>query len=244
MLFIPKFNNGIRVNKHREIGDDILFATISKTPTGKYYVSVTCQVEHTPFEKTNSQVGIDVGIKDLAILSDGSKYENIKALNKNLKKLKYESRQLSKKQKGSKSREKQKLKVAKLHEKVTNVRKDHLNKVSTDIIKKHDVISLETLAVKNMVKNHKLAQALSDVSLGHFQTMLQYKAIWNDKEIIKIDRFFPSSKTCSSCGWIYEDLTLSIRSWKCKSCGVVHDRDINASKNILKEGLRLCSEKK
>lgn len=240
-LQIPKFKKGIEINTHREIKGKVLFATISKSTTGKYYVGITCEVEHIPFEKTNTKVGIDTGIKDLAILSDGKVYENIKTLKTNLKKLKYNQRQLSKKIKGSSSRLKQKSKLATVHEKITNIRKDYLHKVSTEIIKNHDVICIEDLAVKNMMKNHKLAQAFSDVSLGTFYTMLEYKANWNDKVIVKIDRFFPSSKTCNVCNYINQDLTLKDRKWTCKSCNTIHDRDFNASINIKKQGLKILS---
>lgn len=240
-LWIPKFKKGIEINIHREIEGKILFATISNTPTGKYYVSITCEVEYIPFEKTNSKIGIDTGIKDLAILSDGNVYKNIKTLKTNLKKLKYEQRQLSKKAKGSNSRLKQKSKLAIVHEKVTNIRKDYLHKVSTEIIKNHDVICIEDLAVKNMMKNHKLSQAFSDVSLASFYTMLEYKANWNDKVIVKIDRFFPSSKTCNVCNYINQDLALKDREWTCKSCNTAHDRDFNASINIKKQGLKILS---
>jgi putative transposase len=238
-LIIPKFKGGIKINLHQEINGEILFATISKSVTCKYYVSLTCEINYQPFEKTNSKVGIDTGIKDLAILSDGTTYENIKTLKNNLKKVKYNQRQLSKKVKGSSSRNKQKQKLAITHEKITNVRKDYLHKVSTEIVKNHDIICVEDLAVKNIMKNHKLAQAMSDVSLGVFYTMLEYKCEWNDKQFVKIDRFFPSSKTCSNCGWINQDLTLNIREWSCPSCGEKHDRDFNASKNILKQGLKI-----
>ena len=238
-LLIPKFKGGIKINLHQEINGEILFATISKSTTGNYYVSLTCEVQYKPFEKTNSEVGIDTGIKELAILSDGSSYENIKTLKNNLKKLKYNQRQLSKKVKGSSSRNKQKQKLAIVHEKITNVRKDYLHKVSTEIIKNHDVICVEDLAVKNIMKNHKLAQAMSDVSLGSFYTMLEYKCEWNDKQFVKIGRYFPSSKMCSKCGWINQDLTLKDREWECQSCGEKHDRDFNASKNILKQGLKI-----
>ena len=240
-LWIPKFKKGIEINLHREIEGKILFATISKSTTGNYYVSITCEVEYIPFEKTNTKVGIDTGIKDLAILSDGKVYENIKTLKTNLKKLKYNQRQLSKKIKGSNSRLKQKSKLATVHEKVTNIRKDYLHKVSTEIIKNHDVICIEDLAVKNMMKNHKLAQALSDVSLGAFYAMLEYKANWNDKTVVKIDRFFPSSKTCNVCNYINQDLTLKDREWTCIGCGTQHDRDFNASINIKKQGLKILS---
>jgi putative transposase len=240
-LTIPKFKEGIKINLHREIEGDICFATISKSTTGNYYVSLTCEVQYQPYEKSNSKVGIDTGIKELAILSDGTIYENIKTLKNNLKKLKFEQRQLSKKVKGSSSRNKQRKNLAIVHEKITNVRKDYLHKVSTEIVKNHDVICVEDLAVKNIMKNHKLAQAMSDVSLGSFYSMLEYKANWNDKTIIKIDRFFPSSKMCSNCGWINQDLTLNIREWTCTSCGEKHDRDFNAAKNILKQGLKILS---
>ena len=240
-LLIPKFKDGIKINLHREIEGNIQFATISKSTTGNYYVSLTCEVQHQPYEKTNSKVGIDTGIKDLAILSDGKVYGNIKTLKNNLKKLKYNQRQLSKKTKGSSSRNKQKQKLAVIHEKITNIRKDYLHKVSTEIVKNHDIISVEDLAVKNIMKNHKLAQAMSDVSLGTFYSMLEYKCEWNDKQFVKIDRFFPSSKMCSNCGWINQDLTLNIREWTCPSCSEKHDRDFNASKNILKQGLKILS---
>jgi len=241
-LNIPKFKEGIKINLHQEIEGKIMFATISKSTTSKYYVSITCEVNHKPFEKTNSKVGIDTGIKDLAILSDGKVYENIKTLKSNLKKLKYEQRQLSKKVKGSSSRNKQRKNLALVHEKITNVRKDYLHKISTEIIKSQDVICIEDLAVKNMMKNHKLAQAFADVSLGTFYSMLEYKAKWNDKTIIKIDRYFPSSKMCSNCSWINQDLTLKDREWSCPSCGEKHDRDFNAAKNILKQGLKILSD--
>jgi putative transposase len=240
-LVIPKFKEGIKINLHRKIEGEILFATITKSTTGKYYVSITCEVNYKPFDKTGSKVGIDTGIKDLAILSDGKTYENIKVLKSKLKKLKYQQRQLSKKQKGSNSRQKQKIKLSLTHEKITNIRKDYLHKISTEIVKNHDIISVEDLSVKNMMKNHKLAQSLSDVSLGMFYTMLEYKSKWNDKSFVKIDRFFPSSKTCSNCGWIYQDLNLSIREWTCNSCNEHHDRDLNASKNILKQGINILS---
>lgn len=240
-LVMPKFKEGIKMKIHRVLEGEVLFATVSKSTTGKYYVSITCKVEHRPFDKTNKSVGIDTGIKELAILSNGTSYGNIKPLKSKLKELKYNQRQLSKKQKGSQSRNKQKTKLALVYEKITNIRKDYLHKVSTEIVKNHDMIAVEDLAVKNIMKNHCLAQAMSDVSLGAFYAMLEYKANWNNKEFVKIDRFFPSSKTCSSCGWIKQNLTLSIREWTCESCGEHHDRDVNASKNILKQGLNILS---
>ncbi|MGH2624433.1 MAG: RNA-guided endonuclease TnpB family protein, partial [Sphingobacterium sp.] len=240
-LIIPKFRGGIKVVVNREIEGEIKFATISKTTTGKYYASITCEVQHQPYDKTGSSVGIDTGIKDLAILSNGQTYKNIRSLKTQLKKVKYAQRQLSKKTKGSQSRQRQKRKLALVHEKVANIRRDYLQKVTTDIIKNHDVISIEDLAVKNILKNHHLAGAMSDVSLGSFYTLLAYKAAWHDRTIVKIDRFYPSSKTCSSCGWKKEDLTLSDRTWTCRSCGTTHDRDLNAAKNILQQGIKILS---
>jgi putative transposase len=238
-LIIPKFKEGIAVTKHREIGGDILFATISKTATGKYYVSLVCETSHEAFPTTDSAVGIDTGIKDFAVLSSGTTYKNIKVLKSKLKKLKYQQKRLSKKRKGSHSRQKQRKIVAALHEKTANVRNDYLHKVSTEIIKNHDVICTETLMVKNMMKNHKLAQAFADVGLGTFYAMLEYKAKWNNRSFIKIDRFFPSSKTCNICRHIRQDLTLKDREWTCEKCNTIHDRDFNASRNILKQGLNL-----
>ena len=240
-LVIPKFKSGIKVKVHREIKGKILFATISKNTTGKYYVSVTCEENHKPYSKTKTSVGIDVGIKDFAILSDGKVYENIKPLKSKLKKLKYNQTQLSKKVKGSESRNKQKQKLGVIYENITNIRTDYLHKISTEIVKNHDIIVVEDLNVKGMMKNHKLAQAISDVSWGSFYTMLEYKSKWNDKEYVKIDRWFPSSKTCSSCGWIKQDLELKHREWTCDGCNETHDRDFNASKNILKQGLNIIN---
>src|SRR5690606_34500888 len=176
------------INIEREIEGKILFATISKTKTDKYFASITCETIHIPSEKTNSIIGIDTGIKNLAILSDGKIYKNKTTLKLHLKKLKHNQRQLSKKKKGSNSRNKQKKKLAKVHEKVVNIRKDHDHKVSTEIVKNHDIICIETLNVKNMMKNKYLAQAFSDVALGALYSMLEYKANWNDKIIVKIDQ--------------------------------------------------------
>ena len=186
-------------------------------------------------------VGIDLGIKDFAITSDGSKYKNHRYTKLYERQLKVAQQHLSRKQRGSHQSEKQRLKVARIHEKITNSRKDTLHKLSTKLITSYDVICLEDLNVKGMVKNQKLAKHISDCGWGLFVSMLEYKANWNDKQIVRINRFFPSSKTCSECGWIKSDLTLNDREWVCESCGTKHDRDVNAAKNILTEGLRLLS---
>lgn len=235
-LYIPKFREGIEVNVHRELVGKPLFATVSQDPDGRYYVSVTVETTHEPFSPTGKSVGIDTGLSGLAILSDGTIYPNPKNLKRGLKKLKFLQRQHSKKVKGSVSRKKSQRKLAKHHKKVANRRLDYLHKTTTEIVKNHDLIVVEDLAVKNLMKNHHLAQSFSDVALGKFYELLEYKSAWNNRTFVRVDRFFPSSKTCSTCGWIKDDLTLQIRSWTCPSCGETHNRDLNAAKNILLQG--------
>jgi putative transposase len=238
---IPKFKEGIKFIKHREIKGKICSATVSRTPTGKYYISILTEQEPTKhLSKTGKNIGIDLGIKDFAITSEGQRYTNPKFLYKYQKELKRAQQHLSRKVKGSKQRELARLKVARIHEKITNSRNDMQHKVSLSLIKKYDMIALEDLNVKGMVKNHCLSKAVSDSSWSSFVTKLTYKAQWYGKTVIKIDRFFPSSKTCSDCGHIKESLDLSERSWICV-CGSKHDRDVNASKNILKRALVIQS---
>ena len=218
----------------------ILNATISQTPSGKYYCSLCCtDVTVETFEKTGSAVGIDLGVKEFAITSDNEHIENPKYLAKSLKKLARLQRQLSRKTRGSNRWNKARIKVAKCQEYIANQRADFLHKLSTRFIKEYDIICLEDLNVSGMLKNHKLARSVSDVSWSQFTTMLQYKADWYGKEIIKIDRFFASSQLCNVCGYKNtETKDLSVRSWVCPNCGTSHDRDVNASINILNEGLR------
>lgn len=238
---IPKFREGIQFIKHREIKGEICSATVSRTPTGKYYISILTEQEPTKhLEKTGKNIGIDLGIKDFAITSEGQRYTNPKFLYKFQRKLKQAQQHLSRKQKGSKSRDRARIKVARIHEKITNSRNDMQHKVSTSLIKKYDMIALEDLNVEGMVKNHCLAKAISDASWSGFVTKLEYKAKWYGKKVIKIDRFFPSSKTCSDCGYINQNLTLDVRNWVCV-CGSKHDRDVNASKNIIKRALVIQS---
>ena len=241
-LYFPKFKDGIKVNLHRDIVGSIKSATITLTTTGKYYVSILTEVKYEPMVGTQKCVGIDLGIKDFVITSDGKKYKNNRYTKKYQKKLAKAQKHLSRKKYGSVEYEKQRLKVAKIHEKIANCRNDNLHKVSIDLIRNYDLICVEDLNVKGMVKNHKLAKHIQDASWGVFLNYLQYKADWNDKQIINIDRFYPSSQTCSECGHVYgKAKDLSIRYWVCPKCGEVHDRDINAAKNILKEGLRNIS---
>jgi putative transposase len=240
-LIIPKFKDPIKMIQDRKFKGDIRQATLSKTPTNEYFVSILVETDHKKFDKTGKEVGIDLGIKDFVITSDGHKYKNNKFTKTYENKLTENQRHLAKKVRGSSKYNKQKLKVAKLHKKITNSRLDNLHKVSTELVRKYDVIYLEDLNIKGMIKNHKLAKHISDASWGKFITLLEYKAIWNDKQIVKIDRFFPSSKQCNNCGFINQNLKLDCREWTCPSCNTELDRDLNASKNILKEGIKTLS---
>ena len=240
----------VKVKAHRQPKGLIKSAAISKTAAGKYFISILCEEEIIPLPKMDSALGIDLGLENFAILSTGEKIGNPKFLTFLSKKLAKEQKILSRrgllankrgvKLSESSNYQKQKLKVARLHEKIVNQRRDFLHKLSTNLIKNHDVICVEDLASRNLMKNHHLARAIGDVSWYEFVRQLHYKADWYGKKIVTISRWFPSSQLCSSCGVNSGKKPLSIREWTCENCGTHHDRDINASLNILKEGLSLA----
>lgn len=252
-------NDNIRIDKERhllrlprvgwvkyaadgwEIPDNIVNTAVTRTPSGKYFASILCQVPVEPLQPADKEVGVDMGIKKFAILSTGEVIKNPKYYVKAQKKLARLQRALAKKKKGSKNREKARLKVARQHEKVANQRRDFQHKLSKRLVVENQVISMEDLRIKNMVKSQKLAKAISDAGWGEFQRMVEYKSAWYGRVFVKVDTFYPLSRLCKKCGTKNPMLTLSDREWQCLACGTIHDRDINAARNILAEGKRILA---
>ena len=237
-ITLAKMDSPLKIKWSRTIprGAKIKSVTVSKEPSGRYFISFLCEDSVAQKPKTDKTIGLDWGLKDFVTTSDGQKITAPKHYRQLEKKLAKVQRELSRKQKGSNNRQKARVKVAKVHAKVTNQRKDFLHKLSSSIAHENQVICIEDIAVKNLSRNRHLSKSVMDSGWGEFVRQLEYKSQWYGRSLVKVDRFFPSSKTCSHCGCIKEHLNLSERNWTCSECGVVHDRDYNASVNIKAEG--------
>jgi len=249
---IKVFDNAVRLPKlgivpcviSRPVEGRPISITLKQSASGKYFVSILCtDIKEAPLQQAGKMVGIDLGIKTLVTTSDGIEYPNHKHLQMAQRKLARAQRSLSRKQKGSNNRAKARIQVARQHENIKNRREDTLHKLTTELVREYDLIAVESLRVRNMVKNHRLAKAISDASWSELIRMLQYKAKWYGKMVIEVDSFFPSSQLCHCCGHRNHDTkNLNIRKWTCPICGAVHDRDVNAAINILNEGVRILTQ--
>ena len=241
-ISIPKCSR-IRIKKHRDFKGEIKSITVSKTTDDKYYISLLVEESIKDVKTLGNSIGLDLGLKDFIVDSNGKKYKNHKYLTKSQNKLAKEQRKLSHMVKGSNNRNKQRIKVARLHKKINNERNDYLHKLSRRIIDENQIICIEDLKVKNMVKNHKLARSINDASWSRFISMLIYKANWYGRVIIKVPSNYPSSQLCSCCHFQFpKTKDLKVRKWTCPQCGTVHDRDKNAAKNILSKGIEILTK--
>ena len=240
-LKLAKCDKPLDIRWSRTLPSDPTTITVSKEHAGRYFVSCLCEFEPTLLPVTDKKIGIDVGIKDLFVTSDGFKSGNPRHTAKYAAKLAKYQRRLAKKKPGSQNRLKAKVKVARIHAKISDCRLDSLHKLSHRLVNENQVICAENLAVKNMIKNPKLAKAITDASWGEFTRQLAYKANWTGRTYVEIGRFFPSSKRCSCCGFVKDKLPLDIRSWQCPECGTTHDRDLNAARNVLAAGLAVLA---
>ena len=241
-ISIPKCSR-IRIKKHRDFYGEIKSITVSKTTDEKYYISLLVEEETESINLMNNAIGLDLGIKDLIVDSNGNKYKNHKYLTKSQNKLAREQRKLSHMEKGSNNRNKQRIKVARIHRHINNQRNDYLHKLSKKIIDENQIICIEDLKVKNMEQNHKLARSISDASWSRFVSMLIYKASWYGNVIVKVPSNYPSSQLCSCCHYQNpKTKDLKVRKWTCPECGSVHDRDCNATKNILSKGIEILTK--
>ncbi|MEG3918552.1 RNA-guided endonuclease TnpB family protein [Microcoleus sp. T3_A4] len=238
-VFLAKCSEPLSIRWSRELppGATPSTITVKLSPAGRWTVSLLVDVEIEPLPKCSSEIGVDLGVTSLVALSDGEKIANPKGFNAKRRKLRKAQKALSRKLHGSNNRHKARLKVAKVHQSIADARKDFLHKLTTRLVRENQTIAVEDLAVKNMVKNPKLALSISDASWGELVRQLEYKCDWYGRTLIKIDRWFPSSKRCGNCGHIMEKMPLNVREWNCPICGAHHDRDINAAKNILAAGL-------
>jgi putative transposase len=241
-VYLAKSTQALPIRWSRTLPDGCRPSTLSVklAPSGRWSFSLLVDVEIEALPKTDNQVGIDLGVTSLLTLSTGEKIANPKGFKAKYRKLRRAQKSLSRKQKGSNNRHKARLKVAKVHQEITDARKDNLHKLTTRLVRENQTIAVEDLAVKNMIKNQKLAVAISDASWGELVRQLDYKCDWYGRTLIKIDRWFPSSKQCGNCGHIVDKMPLNIREWDCPNCGMHHDRDINAAKNILAAGLAVA----
>lgn len=240
-LKLPKFKTPIRMVMHRPIDGEVHSVTVSLTPQGKYYASILAETEQELMPHTDSVVGIDLGVKEMAVCSNGERIANPKFLERSEKHLKHLQRHVSRKTKGSNNRRRARLELSRFHERIANRRNDYIHKFTTRIVRENQAVCVEDLNVNGMISNHCLAKSVSSVSFGEVVRQLEYKCRWYGRDFVKVERFYPSSKTCHECGHVKSDLTLSDREWVCPSCGAVIDRDLNAARNILDHGMEILS---